>query len=246
MSPRLLSVLAVWVAALAAAAGTVSAVSECGPNGVAAPNLVSVASLSFQAQMPSTKDVTYSNFSLSAGVPVEVPSTKLQPAAVASNVYVSGEPRFFSAITSATTRTLSFKLSRLSGIVVTPASWIPAELVGMLGARSFVLPSVTKQTDVFSLSTRPFTVAVETRTVSVGVQFHLFVSSARWDSGDFVRVRLSVNGAPARSAAFYRWTALQSMRGQWTLVTATVPRTGDGDSVLMSVFVDFAGTETSV
>jgi surface protein len=239
------STRAALMAVLAAVVSVATADSACGPNSSTSPTLVPVVPMSFQSQMPSTSDITYTGFSLQAGVRMEVPSSKRFPAAVSTNQLVAGEPRFFSTITSATTRSLTFKLPSLAGVVFTPVSWITPELSSVLGAKSFVLPSISKQADVFSLGVRPLDIPVELRTVKLGLQFYLYVSSAQWESPDSVRIMVGVDGGPLQVAVFFRWTALHSMRGKWTLVTATVPRSGDGNSAVITVFIDFVGTETS-
>jgi surface protein len=236
----------VFAVALCAVASIAAGVPVCSGNGNASFIAVAVASLSFQAQMPSTQDVTYSNFPLQSNVPVEVSSSKKQPAAIATNSHVGGEPPFFSTVTSATTRVLTFTLPRLAGVVITPASWIPAELAGTLGSKSFVLPSISKQKDVFTLGVRPHRISVDAQAEGVGVELRLFVPSTAWESGDYVRIRIGINGAATQLAAFYRWTALQDMRGQWTLVTATVPLPSQGaQDVELQVFIDFVGTEAT-
>jgi surface protein len=234
---------AVFAVALYAVASTAAGVPVCSGNGNV--GVVAVASLSFQAQAPSTRDVTYSNFPLQAGMAVEVPSSVRQPATVATSMLVAGEPRFFSTITSLTTRLLTFKLPRLAGVVMTPASWIPAELASTLGSKSFVLPSISKQKDVFSLETRSFSVTLSPQSVEVGLRFHLYVASALWENGDLLRVMVSVNGAPAQRAVFFSGTALRGMRGRWTLVTATVPCSSGSSNVIVSASIEFAGTEAS-
>jgi surface protein len=235
----------VVVVAAAAAVALAAPPTGCGPNGSGSAVPVAVASVTFQGQMPTTGPVKYTSFALEAGVPRELPSSKQYPAAIATITFVAGEPRFYSSVTATATRALTFTLPRHAGVVVTPAEWIPAGLESTLGAKSFVLPSISKQADVFSLGTRPFTIPVEARSTGVGLQFRLFVPNSDFESGDFVRVMVAVDGAPAQRAALFRWTALRDMRGRWTLVTATVPRTGDASTVSVSAFIEFAGTEAS-
>jgi surface protein len=242
---EMLKALLLAAAGLACAAPFAAAASSCGPNGNATVTTTTVASLSFQLQVASTAAVTYSSFQLSAGVSRELPASKQFPATVATNVLAVGEPRFFSTVTSSTTRTLTMTLPRLAGVVMTPTQWIPADLSDTLGTKSFVLPSISKQSDVFTLHTRPLSIPLEAQTTGLGVQFHLFVPSTAWESGDFVRVSMDVDGAGAQRVAFFRWTALRDMRGQWTLVRGTVPRSTDGNTASVAVLIEFAGTEAS-
>jgi surface protein len=236
------SVRGILLAAAIAACFSLCAAIDCGAHGSVITTNVPIGLMSFQGQTRTPTATTFRNIPLTANIPFNLPTDSAHRSSVATVALSADQPRYFSAVTSTTTRTATFTLSREVGVIATPSSWIPS---GIGGARSFLLPSLSKQRDVFSLMTWPFSFPFLAGSPSVGAVFSMYVPTVDWESGDYVRIVITANGQPLQ-AVKYRWNQLNAMRGRWSQVTALIPAAGfSGGEVEMSLRIDFVGTEAT-